>query len=62
METFRNYYGPTMNAFDAADKNGRAEQLADELTALFDAQNRGGSCTEIPATYLKVTVVKDGRR
>jgi SAM-dependent methyltransferase len=62
LETFRNYYGPTMNAFDGAEKNGRAEQLADELTALFDAQNRGGSCTEIPATYLKVTVTKDGRR
>jgi hypothetical protein len=51
-----------MNAFDAADKNGRAEQLADELMVLFDAQNRGGSCTGTPATYLKVTVVKDGKR
>jgi ubiquinone/menaquinone biosynthesis C-methylase UbiE len=61
LETFRKYYGPTMNAFEAAEKNGRADQLADELTALFDAQNRGGACTDIPATYLKVTVTKDDR-
>ena len=59
LATFRNYYGPTMNAFDAAAKDGRAEQLAQELEALFAAQNRGSGQTEIPATYLKVTVTKE---
>ena len=58
VDTFRRYYGPTMNAFEAAAKDGRTEQLAKELTALFEAQNRGGASTEIPATYLKVIVDK----
>jgi SAM-dependent methyltransferase len=57
VSAFRHYYGPTMNAFDAADKNGRAEDLAKELNALFASQNtsRNGS-TSIPATFLRVTV------
>jgi SAM-dependent methyltransferase len=58
LETFRDYYGPTMNAFAAAQDAGRAEELETELTELFVAQNRGGERTEIPATYLKVTVNK----
>jgi SAM-dependent methyltransferase len=56
---FRSYYGPTMNAFDAAAKDGREADLERELTQLFESQNRGGpDRTEIPATYLKVTVTK----
>jgi SAM-dependent methyltransferase len=59
LAIFRDYYGPTMNAFDAARANGREEDLQRELTALFAAQNRGGAgATEIPATFLKVTVTK----
>lgn len=59
LAAFRDYYGPTMNAFEAAAKDGRADQLEGELTALFEAQNRGGpGRTEIPATFLKVTVDK----
>lgn len=57
--TFRLFYGPMMNAFEAAAAIGREDQLAEELKALFVAQNRGGERTEIPATYLKVTVQKD---
>ena len=55
---FRKYYGPTMNAFDAAEKNGRAADLQQELEALFNAQNRspGTDATSIPATFLRVTV------
>ena len=55
---FRDYYGPTMNAFDAAASNGRADELFAELDALFNAQNTTGSSdtTAIPATYLRVTV------
>ena len=55
---FRDYYGPTMNAFEAAAKDGRSADLERELKALFVAQNRGGNRTEIPATFLKVTVKK----
>ena len=53
---FRKYYGPTMNAFDAAEKNGRAADLQRELEDLFDSQNRDKSATSIPAAFLRVTV------
>ncbi|MCF8708701.1 MULTISPECIES: class I SAM-dependent methyltransferase [Sphingomonadaceae] len=57
LSVFRDYYGPTMNAFDAADKDGRRDDLQAELEKLFASENRGGAdSTEIPATYLKVTV------
>jgi SAM-dependent methyltransferase len=59
LATFRDYYGPTMNAFEAAAKDGRQAELEAELEALFEAQNQGGpDRTEAPATYLKVTVTK----
>lgn len=56
---FRQYYGPTMNAFEAAEKNGKAADLQKELEDLFNLQNKSGNCdtTFIPATFLKVTVV-----
>jgi hypothetical protein len=53
---FRKYYGPTMNAFEAAEKAGRAEALATELGILFTAQNQSADATRIPATFLRVTV------
>jgi len=55
---FRDYYPPTMNAFDAARKNGRAEELQRELENLFEAQNTTPSreTTKIPATFMCVTV------
>ena len=56
VDTFRNYYGPTMNAFEAADKNGKAVELQKELEELFTRQNRSDSGTSIPATFLRVTV------
>jgi len=59
LRTFRDYYGPTMNAFAAAANAGREAELEAELTALFEAQNQGGEHTEIPATFLQVTVSKD---
>jgi SAM-dependent methyltransferase len=58
LAIFRNFYGPTMNAFEAAARDGREAQLAAELTDLFNAQNKGGDRTEVPATFLKVTVKK----
>jgi len=58
VDLFRNYYGPTMNAFEAAEKNGRAGELEKELVALFKKENRSLSqnMTSIPATYLRVMV------
>jgi len=55
---FRQYYGPTMNAFEAAEKNGRAVDLQKELEGLFNSQNKSPSkdATSIPATFLRVTV------
>lgn len=58
VERFRNYYGPTMNAFDAAEKDGKAAELQRELEELFTRENRSGdkTSTSIPATFLRVTV------
>ncbi len=58
VAAFREFYGPTMNAFAAAEAAGRAGELAAELEALFSAQNRSGrpDATSIPATFLRVTV------
>jgi ubiquinone/menaquinone biosynthesis C-methylase UbiE len=57
-DEFLTYYGPTMSAFDAAEKNGRAADLRKELEDLFVRQNQSPSdrATSIPATFLKVTV------
>ncbi|MFT3865187.1 MAG: methyltransferase domain-containing protein [Solirubrobacterales bacterium] len=53
---FRDYYGPTMNAFAAAAKDGRRGELQAELDALFAEQNVSEEGTSIPATFLRVTV------
>ena len=58
LAEFRDYYGPTMNAFAAAEANGRADELQRELEELFVSQNTvaDGTTTAIPATFLRVTV------
>lgn len=58
VDAFRKYYGPTMNAFDAAEKTGRGSDLQRELETLFNNQNKSPSndATSIPATFLRVTV------
>ena len=58
MDLFKNFYGPTMNAFEAAEKNGKSADLQQELTALFTSQNPAASpdSTLLSATYLRVTV------
>jgi SAM-dependent methyltransferase len=60
VDQFRAFYGPTMNAFDAAEKNGRADALKDELVNLFEDQNKSSdpSTTLVTATFLRVTVGK----
>ena len=58
VDSFRQYYGPSMNAFEAAAKNGRDSELLTELQALFESQNTSPrpDATSIPATFLRVTV------
>ena len=58
VASFRRYYGPTMNAFEAAEKNGREADLQSELETLFNEQNESPSedATSIPATFLRVSV------
>lgn len=58
VQRFRNFYGPTMNAFEAAEKNGKAADLQHELNTLFNSQNKSGdpNRTVIPATFLRVTI------
>lgn len=57
IESFRRFYGPTMNAYEAADKNGKVEELHSQLVELAKSQNASkNGCTSIPATFLRVTV------
>lgn len=58
LAVFREYYGPTMNAFAAAEADDRTEDLQKELADLFTSQNASPSpdTTSIPATFLQVTV------
>ena len=58
LATFREYYGPTMNAFAAAGVDGRTEDLQQELAALFTSQNTSPNAdtTSIPATFMQVSV------
>ena len=57
---FKRYYGPTMNAFEAAEKNGKSTELQGELEALFINKNQSTARdrTDINANYLRVTVIK----
>jgi SAM-dependent methyltransferase len=61
LDDFVRFYGPTMNAFEAAEKEGRADQLKEELLALFERQNSSGQddVTAISAAFLRVTVLVD---
>ncbi|RZJ64216.1 MAG: class I SAM-dependent methyltransferase [Flavobacterium sp.] len=59
LATFKKYYGPTMNAFEAAERNGKSNELQRELEALFIGQNQSGDAdkTLISATFLRVSVI-----
>jgi len=58
VDAFSKYYGPTVSAFEAAEKSGRRDDLQDELEALFNTQNKSANkdFTSIPATFLRVAV------
>ncbi len=57
VESFRRFYGPTMNAFEAAQNSGKVDDLHGQLLELANSQNKGiDGGTSIPATFLRVTV------
>lgn len=57
IDLFEAYYGPTMNAVDAARKNGKAGELHKQLVELANAQNKSRDAgTFIPATFMRITV------
>jgi SAM-dependent methyltransferase len=56
VASFRDYYGPTMNAFEAAKADRRDADLQTDLDTLFNEQNTSEEGTSIPATFLRVTV------
>lgn len=58
MNEFRYYHGETMEAFEAAEKNGRAEDMRKDLCALFERLNtrQREGVSSIPAAFLRVTV------
>jgi len=57
VELFARYYGPTMNAVDAARANGKEPAIRDELVALTRSFNKGGAnAISIAATFMRVTV------
>ena len=61
VDEFLRYYGPTMNAYEAAQKSGKSDQLRRELEALFTSQNTSPTAdkTSAAATFLRVTVRAD---
>jgi ubiquinone/menaquinone biosynthesis C-methylase UbiE len=57
IELFEKFYGPTMNAVEAAAKNGREHELHEQLVELANSQNRSKDAgTLIPATFMRITV------
>jgi ubiquinone/menaquinone biosynthesis C-methylase UbiE len=57
IDLMERFYGPTMNAVDAAQKNGKAEELHNQLLDLAREQNKStDGSTSIPATFMRVTV------
>jgi hypothetical protein len=57
IELFEIFYGPTMNAVEAARRNGKEEELHNQLVELANSQNKSKDAgTFIPATFMRVTV------
>ncbi|MBC7470271.1 MAG: methyltransferase type 11, partial [Ramlibacter sp.] len=58
LDEFLRYYGPAMNAYEAAEKSGKGDQLRQQLEALFASQNKSPTAerTSVAATFLRVTV------
>lgn len=58
IEVFRNFYGPTHKAYAALDA-ARQARLTEDLTALLERLNVGGSNSlVVPGEYLEVVITK----
>jgi len=59
VDLFARYYGPTMNAVEAARASGKEQAIHDELVLLTRNYNKGGEHDiSIPATFMRVTVAR----
>jgi SAM-dependent methyltransferase len=57
IDAFERFYGPTMNALEAAQKSGKGDEFHNRLLELAQAENKGtNGSTSIPATFLRVAV------
>ena len=57
VKDWRIYYGPTMNAYAAAESDGKVEDLHRELLELFNRINQASNdSTMLQGNFLKVTV------
>jgi ubiquinone/menaquinone biosynthesis C-methylase UbiE len=56
IDLFERFYGPTMNAVEAATKNGKQDELHKQLVELANSQNKSAEGTLIPATFMRVAV------
>ena len=57
-DAFIDYYAPTIKAVEAAEQQGRGDELKRKLHVLFEEHNTGGHATDLSPTFLKVTVHK----
>ena len=58
-DIFIDYYAPTMKAVEAADRQGRGDELRRELHQLFEEHNQTGpEATDVSPTFLKATAHK----
>ena len=68
LAEFRAYYGPTMNAFEAAAANGREADLQAELEELFNEQNASPSkgchfdSCHVPPRHGRTLMLRAGKR
>ena len=56
IDLFEKFYGPTMNAVEAARNNGKEDELHKQLVELANAHNKSNAGTFIPATFMRITV------
>ena len=52
IEAFERFYGPTMNALDAAQKSGRGEEFHNQLLELAQSENKGSDGKNFHSRYV----------
>ncbi len=58
MEIFRDYYGPTLKAFNALDDAGKQALQRDIVTLLDELNVAGAASLVVPSEYLEVVITK----